>query len=132
MSASLKAMMAAWRHGSLAVRWLWPWRGKRGSAAASWCPDEFDMEENGEEGAAKRAPAAHGQAAALVPVTKGKCCLGLTTARMKARAGARGGGDRGGAIGRWNRRMVVRWRSLTPVGGAMACGGVSSRSAFPN
>jgi hypothetical protein len=95
----MKAVMAAWLHGSPTVRRLRPWLGKRGSAVASRCQGEFDVEENGEEGAAERAPASAAKRRPWRWRRRGKCRLGLTTVKMKTIAGARGHGDRGRVVG---------------------------------
>jgi hypothetical protein len=76
------------------------------------------------------APAMHGRERRPWRRSGEEAQLGLTEARTATGARAREGGRRGGATRKANREMVVRWRSTTPAGGATACGGVSSRSAF--
>jgi hypothetical protein len=107
MSASVKV---AWQRGSSTIRRLRPSLGRRGSAATSRCQGEFDVEENGEEGAAERAPAARGQAAAMAPATEGKMSLGPYHCENEGNSGRTG----------WQRSRRSRRQMKSKNGGVVA------------
>jgi hypothetical protein len=86
----------------------------------------------GEEGAVERALAARGQAAAMAPATEGKTPLGPYHCENEGNSGRTGLRRSWRTRGRMKSENGGAMAELNAGGEATACGGVSSRSAFPN